>query len=588
MNRLNLVEKLFETLSKISQGKYSKEEFSTILQPSQELTLRTQALESLNIFLKNLVETIENSEKPLENPLKLTDNPMISVSSSENFTEITNNFAVDPENHPFDFERSKALKQELSRAIIKFNNKPDTGIKHMFSIGFLNSTDLKSLASFLKNTPEINKDKLGEYLAKPENSVLLLEFTALCDFADLPLEQALRSYLELFTLPGESQQVDRVLQAFSQRFYQENPSVFSSAEAVYLLSYAMMILQTDVHNPKVKVKMTLADFAKMTSKINGGQDLSSEYLTAIYQGIVEKPLAIHQSVSNRERTEENRELLFREETRNILEKGQKALFRLKTMRFEPRTPGFSTNSRNPSNIRLLIETIWSPVFAAASVALEHCGSVLLDNDGKFRENCLNILENMTKTAAVYGNTDVRDTFLVTLIKFSNLGHSSFQRKHLDCLRRILNLAVTHGKFLGSGWKYIVELLSKLDVLLGNKSQDLLLELDPFLIDKVLVGTSEFPGDTLLLLIDLFKDRALSELNENSGVFYEETRTFSLVKIVEIADANMERVRIVWALMWKKLTELFCEAASHQNKKIGYLVVDSLKRLASRFLQVRLF
>ena len=85
MNRLNLVEKLFETLSKISQGKYSKEEFSTILQPSQELTLRTQALESLNIFLKNLVETIENSEKPLENPLKLTDNPMISVSSSSSF-----------------------------------------------------------------------------------------------------------------------------------------------------------------------------------------------------------------------------------------------------------------------------------------------------------------------------------------------------------------------------------------------------------------------------------------------------------------------------------------------------------------------
>lgn len=236
-------------------------------------------------------------------------------------------------------------------------------------------------------------------------------------------------------------------------------------------------------------------------------------------------------------------------------------------------------------MRLLIETIWSPVFAAANVGLEHCGGALLDTEGKFRENCLNILENMTKSSAVIGNIDVRDTFLVTLIKFSNLGQPAFQRKHLDCLRRILNLSVTHGKFLGSGWKYLVELLSKLDVLLSSKSQDLLLELDPFLVDKVLVGTSEFPGDTLLLLIDLFKDRALSELNENSGVFYEETRTFSLVKVVEIADANMERVRIVWALMWNKLTELFCEAARHQNKKIGYLVVDSLKRLASRFLQV---
>ena len=37
----------------------------------------------------------------------------------------------------------------------------------------------------------------------------------------------------------------------------------------------MMILQTDVHNPKVKFKMKLADFAKMT--------MSFEYLTAIFQ-----------------------------------------------------------------------------------------------------------------------------------------------------------------------------------------------------------------------------------------------------------------------------------------------------------------
>ena len=43
-----------------------------------------------------------------------------------------------------------------------------------------------------------------------------------------------------------------------------------------------------------------------------------------------------------------------------------------------------------------------------------------------------------------------------------------------------------------GWKYTVELLNKLDVLFGNKSQDLLLELDPFLIDKILFDTSWGP------------------------------------------------------------------------------------------------
>ena len=75
------------------------------------------------------------------------------------------------------------------------------------------------------------------------------------------------------------------------------------------------------------------------------------------------------------------------------------------------------------------------------------------------------------------------------------------------------------------------------------------------------------------------------MNENSGFFYEETRMFSLLKIVEIADANIDRVRIIWTLLWQKLTELFSEIAGHSNKKIGFFVVDSLKRLAMKFLQV---
>ena len=142
MNRLNLVEKTFETLSKISQGKYSKEEFSTILQPNQELSLRTQALESLNVFIRELLGSLEdeaaaNNEKSPENPLNLNENHMVSVASSENFTEIAS-FSVDPENF---FEKSKAMKQEIARAIVKFNNKPDLGVKHLISIGFLDSTE---------------------------------------------------------------------------------------------------------------------------------------------------------------------------------------------------------------------------------------------------------------------------------------------------------------------------------------------------------------------------------------------------------------------------------------------------------------
>ena len=57
MNQTNLVEKLFEMLAKISQGKYLKD--TLILQPSQELSLRVLAMDSLSSFLKELGKGLE-------------------------------------------------------------------------------------------------------------------------------------------------------------------------------------------------------------------------------------------------------------------------------------------------------------------------------------------------------------------------------------------------------------------------------------------------------------------------------------------------------------------------------------------------
>jgi len=95
----------------------------------------------------------------------------------------------------------------------------------------------------------------------------------------------------------------------------------------------------------------------------------------------------------------------------------------------------------------------------------------------------------------------------------------------------------HGKYLGNGWKYIVDLLSKLDILLSNKKQDLLLEIDPFLIDKVLAKIFR----NLIIYNRFFQGKVLWEMNENSGFYEEETRMFSLVKIVEIAYRFFEKI-----------------------------------------------
>jgi len=87
----------------------------------------------------------------------------------------------------------------------------------------------------------------------------------------------LKTILQGFRLPGEGQIVDRVMEIFGKKFISENPNGSDgcqgvmSAECVYLLGYATMMMQTSLHNPNaVKSRMSLADFAKMIKGINSG------------------------------------------------------------------------------------------------------------------------------------------------------------------------------------------------------------------------------------------------------------------------------------------------------------------------------
>ena len=77
----------------------------------------------------------------------------------------------------------------------------------------------------------------------------------------MPAHQRIRAparskYMDGFRLPGEAQKIDRFMLKFAERFCSCNPNVFATANVAYVLSYAVIMLNTDAHNPMVKKKMT--------------------------------------------------------------------------------------------------------------------------------------------------------------------------------------------------------------------------------------------------------------------------------------------------------------------------------------------
>ncbi|KAK1150502.1 cytohesin-4-like isoform X1 [Acipenser oxyrinchus oxyrinchus] len=69
-----------------------------------------------------------------------------------------------------------------------------------------------------------------------------------------------RQFLWSFRLPGEAQKIDRMMETFASRYCDCNPNVFQSTDTCYILSFAIIMLNTSLHNPNVKDKPGLDRF----------------------------------------------------------------------------------------------------------------------------------------------------------------------------------------------------------------------------------------------------------------------------------------------------------------------------------------
>lgn len=108
--------------------------------------------------------------------------------------------------------------------------------------------------------------------------------------AEVSVEAALRRLLMRFKLPGEAQKIDRLLECFAQCYHRTNPTVFQSKDLVYVLSFSMVLLNTDLHNPNNPRRMSKDAFITNNRAVEGGAAISTELLASIYDAIAANEL----------------------------------------------------------------------------------------------------------------------------------------------------------------------------------------------------------------------------------------------------------------------------------------------------------
>lgn len=209
-----------------------------------------------------------------------------------------------PSHTSADFSESRRLKQILQEAALLYNKKPKEAFAFLHRQGLFEETPAaEEIARFMRRTPGLDKRTMGEYLAKEGNEEILLAYLSDFDFkAGETIDMAIRKVLESFRLPGEAQQIDRVVEAFASVYFKSvgcNAS-FASQDATHVLAFSIIMLNTDLYNPQNQRRMTQEEFIRNNRGINDGADFDPELLRHIYREISEREIVLPEEVQSAE------------------------------------------------------------------------------------------------------------------------------------------------------------------------------------------------------------------------------------------------------------------------------------------------
>ncbi|CAK9168687.1 unnamed protein product [Ilex paraguariensis] len=400
------------------------------------------ALDGLIAVIQGMAERISNGSVSLEHgPVTLEEYTPFWMVKCDNYS--------DPDHWVPFVRRRKYIKRRLMIGADHFNRDPKKGLEFLQGTHLLpDKLDPQSVACFFRYTAGLDKNLVGDFLGNHDEFCVqvLHEFAGTFDFQDMNLDTALRLFLETFRLPGESQKIQRVLEAFSERYYEQSPQILANKDAALLLSYSLIMLNTDQHNVQVKKKMTEEDFIRNNRHINGGNDLPREFLSELYHAICKNEI----------RTTPEQGSGFPEMTPSRW---------IDLMHKSNKTAPFIVSDSRAHLDRDMFAIMSGPTIAAISVVFDH--AELED----VYQTCIDGFLAVAKISACHHLEDVLDDLVVSLCKFTTLVTPSSgeepvlafgdNTKARMATVTVFTIANRYGDFIRAGWRNILDCILKL-------------------------------------------------------------------------------------------------------------------------------
>lgn len=337
-------------------------------------------------------------------------------------------------------------------------------------------------------------------------------------------------------------------------------------------------------------------------------------------------------------TDRRRKDAYNDERKEIMKAGE-ALFK-QNMRSKRTITAFVRAAQtDEAYIRPMFEAAWPSMLSVFSQNFE------TGDDDDIVALCLEGFQFAIRLAARLGVDTARETFINALSRFTTLDSvKEMKTKNAYAVQALIHIALVEGDYMSESWGQLLKTFSQLARLYAigsgavsdevndgrqrgrNKNKqasvsmqtadqisrffiapskadatkaieeanaDLLVEeVDSSQLDRIYLNSQMLSSESVQHFVNNLCAVSKMEISPNSGDFKgrgEENvstpRVFSLQKIVEVADCNMNcRPRLAWTSMWSVLAMHFTTVGIHENHALAMFAIDSLKQLSIKFLQ----
>ncbi|ORZ22346.1 hypothetical protein BCR42DRAFT_405992 [Absidia repens] len=134
----------------------------------------------------------------------------------------------------------------LASALRKFKSSAESGIAYLLDKQVL-TLDPLSIANFLFKTPDLNRQRLGQYLGDRKHGDVYDAFLDCFRLVGLRLDEALRILLTTFRLPSQWEALEYVVERFAKKWHDANQNVVKFHEdMVVKVVVAMLFLNAEI------------------------------------------------------------------------------------------------------------------------------------------------------------------------------------------------------------------------------------------------------------------------------------------------------------------------------------------------------